>query len=178
MIELEMHWSSGFYNDSAFIPSPLDQRCCNCEFMPDMECAWGYEELGECVFQVEKGRPYWIDIYENGIHSVNDIDIDSLVDYLDDAALLHMVKDNWNNHEERSEFKLNHCLDLIGIKRDGKQLAQYYSDYWLWFHSKEPCACCGKVTSEFVVHGNPKLGALIKLCDRCSDSEWTSTYMR
>lgn len=178
MIELEMHWDSGYYNDESFLPSPLDSRCCNCPYMPDNECGWGYRELGECVFQVEKGKPYWVNVCEDGKLTINDVDIESLVNYLDDLALLHMVKDNWNCSEERSEFRNQHCLNLIAIKRKGKQLAQYYSDYWLWFHSKEPCACCGKVTSEFVVHGNERFGNLIKLCERCSDSEWTSTYMR
>ena len=153
MIEIEMHWSSGYYNDESFISSPLYHRCCNCPYMPDNECGWGYNKLYECVFQVEIGKPYWINILENGTLYVNDYEITTLINYLEDIALAHMIRDDWSFDTARNDFRWEYLKELNGL-REGKPLVQYYSDYWLWFHSKELCSCCGKITPEFVVYGD------------------------
>lgn len=177
MKELDMHYRNWYDPEGEYIPSFLDENCRNCPFMPDYECGWGFQELDECVFQLNPGTPYWIDIFENGIHYV-DKKIQRLTRFLDQVDLLHLKTDDWSFSEKRDEFLGEYRRPLLEIQQEGKTLAQYYSEYWLWFHSNDPCACCGKITKEFVVHGDKRNGDLIKLCETCADAEWTATYRR
>jgi hypothetical protein len=138
MIELDMHWTSGYYLDETYIPSSLDPRCCDCPYMPDNECGWGYQHINECVFQLEKGKPYWYDAYDtclnerfNDTYLTPDSDINTLVNFLDLAASLHIVATDWNRKSQRDEF-----LDGTYLLRTKVKEYEYEiktgQDYVMW----------------------------------------------
>lgn len=191
MFELEMHWSSGYYNDRHYIPSSSDPRCCNCQFMPDVECGWGYEKITECVFRLESGTPYWYNAYDDCLNEkYNDYvlkpeeGIDTLIHILELASQLHLELDNWNFESQRHAFLDKTCTVRKKIEEYGWEVKTGF-DYVIDSYSREPCALCGKVTNKFVLHGKPKWfgseeceGNVIKLCERCADVEWMSSYTR
>jgi len=191
IIEIEMHWSSGYYNDDSFIPPPLDSRCCNCPFMPDNVCGGGYQELGECVFILDPGTQYWYNAYDDCLNEkFNDYvlkpeeGIEALVHILDMANQLHTRVDEWNYESQRHGFLDRTWLLRKKIEEYGYEVKTEF-DYVIDSYSDAPCAICGKITEKFVLHGSPRWfgsneleGKVIKLCEHCADVEWMASYMR